>query len=64
MHRVLILGIDGYIGYPLALHLLGLGHEVFDDSRVEYGLRLEETRARIRFPLHLQHLRFNGFHGR
>ena len=27
-HRVLILGIDGYIGYPLAIHLLKLGYEV------------------------------------
>lgn len=27
-HRVLILGIDGYIGYALAQHLLGLGYEV------------------------------------
>jgi UDP-sulfoquinovose synthase len=28
MQRILILGIDGYIGYPLALHLLSLGYEV------------------------------------
>lgn len=28
MKRVLILGIDGYIGYPLALHLLEKGYEV------------------------------------
>ena len=26
--KVLILGIDGYIGWPLALHLKKLGHEV------------------------------------
>src|SRR3972149_4120437 len=28
MSRVLILGIDGYIGWPLALHLLNKGYEV------------------------------------
>lgn len=27
--RILILGIDGYIGYPLAQHLLNKGHEVY-----------------------------------
>uniref|UniRef100_A0A6M3Y627 Putative NAD-dependent dehydratase n=1 Tax=viral metagenome TaxID=1070528 RepID=A0A6M3Y627_9ZZZZ len=26
--RILVLGIDGYIGFPLALHLLQKGHEV------------------------------------
>src|SRR4030043_1137552 len=26
--RVLILGIDGYIGWPLALHLKSKGHEI------------------------------------
>ncbi|EQD58568.1 NAD-dependent epimerase/dehydratase, partial [mine drainage metagenome] len=26
--RVLILGIDGYIGWPLSLHLLERGHEI------------------------------------
>lgn len=26
--RILVLGADGYIGYPLTLHLLKLGHEV------------------------------------
>jgi len=27
--KILICGIDGYIGYPLALHLLNRGHQVF-----------------------------------
>ena len=34
--KILVLGYDGYIGYPLTLHLLKLGHEVYgvdDHSR-------------------------------
>ncbi len=27
--KVLILGIDGYIGFPLALRLIDQGHEVY-----------------------------------
>ena len=34
--KVLILGIDGYIGWPLANHLKGLGYEV---SGVDNGSR-------------------------
>ena len=26
--KVLVLGVDGYLGWPLALHLRELGHEV------------------------------------
>lgn len=26
--RILIAGVDGYLGWPLALTLAGLGHEV------------------------------------
>ena len=36
--KVLILGVDGYIGWPLALHLMGFGHEVYG---VDAGLRRE-----------------------
>lgn len=36
--RVLILGIDGYLGWPLAQYLAALGHEV---SGIDSGLRRE-----------------------
>ena len=39
--RILILGIDGYIGWPLALHLLERGHEVS-------GIDSFYTRRRVR----------------
>jgi len=28
--KILVLGSDGYIGYPLTLHLLNRGYEVMD----------------------------------
>ncbi|MGC8608735.1 MAG: NAD-dependent epimerase/dehydratase family protein, partial [Thermoplasmata archaeon] len=39
--KVLILGIDGYIGFPLAMHLMKRGHDV-------YGLDNFITRKRVR----------------
>ncbi len=39
--KVMIMGVDGYIGFPLALHLLKRGHEV-------YGLDNFITRKRVR----------------
>lgn len=39
--RVLILGVDGYIGWPLALHLLKHGHEVYgvDNLSRRHGVK-------------------------
>jgi len=40
--RVLILGIDGYIGWPLALHLLDKGHQV---AGLDSYVRRQRVRA-------------------
>jgi UDP-sulfoquinovose synthase len=40
--RVLILGIDGYLGYPLALSLLSDGHEV---CGIDAGYRRDQVRS-------------------
>ena len=39
--KIIVLGADGYIGYPLTLHLLNLGHDVFT-------LDNHSRRARVR----------------
>ena len=40
--KILVLGSDGYIGYPLTLHLLNRGHEVF-------GIDNYSRRKRVNF---------------
>ena len=41
--KVLITGIDGYSGWPLALHLLGRGHEVFGIDNFVTRRRVKEV---------------------
>jgi nucleoside-diphosphate-sugar epimerase len=41
--KVLILGNDGYIGYPLTLHLLKLGHDVFGVDNYSRRKRVSDT---------------------
>jgi UDP-sulfoquinovose synthase len=40
--KILILGIDGYIGWPLALHLLNLGHEIYGLDNYSRRTRVED----------------------
>jgi len=57
--KILILGADGYIGYPLTLHLLKLGHEVScidDESR---RLKVKEIGSESLTPITRSLQRYN-----
>ena len=41
--KVLVTGVDGYSGWPLALHLLGRGHEVFGIDNFITRRRVKEV---------------------
>src|SRR6266566_4774293 len=72
--RVLIAGIDGYLGWPLALHLATRGHEVYgidNFSRrrnvAEVGswsaIPIPNMRTRLEVARNLLGLRIKFFHG-
>ena len=72
--RVLIAGIDGYLGWPLALHLAARGHEVYgidNFSRrknvAEVGswsaIPIPNMRRRLEVARNLLGLRIKFFHG-
>ena len=72
--RVLIAGIDGYLGWPLALHLAARGHEVYgidNFSRrknvAEVGswsaIPIPNMRRRLEAARNLLGLRIKFFHG-
>ncbi|GAG32186.1 unnamed protein product, partial [marine sediment metagenome] len=41
--RVGIMGVDGYLGWPLAMHLVAWGHEVFGVDNFSRRARVKET---------------------
>ena len=72
--RVLVAGIDGYLGWPLALHLAARGHEVYgidNFSRrknvAEVGswsaIPIPNMRRRLEVARNLLGLRIKFFHG-
>lgn len=63
--KILLLGIDGYIGYPLALDLLSKGHEVVGLDNHARRARAKESLTPIASPSDReQYLRkFDGYGG-
>ena len=49
--KILILGIDGYIGWPLALHLKEQGHDVFGLDNLVRRYRVEHEGSVSLFPI-------------
>ena len=49
--NILILGIDGYIGWPLANHLKGLGHTVTGIDNFSRRYRVERCGSRSLIPI-------------
>ena len=49
--NVLILGIDGYIGWPLANHLKSLGHDVIGIDNFSRRFRVERCGSRSLIPI-------------
>uniref|UniRef100_A0A6H1ZWX3 Putative NADH dehydrogenase n=2 Tax=viral metagenome TaxID=1070528 RepID=A0A6H1ZWX3_9ZZZZ len=49
--RILVLGIDGYIGFPLALHLLQKGHEVCGVDNYSRRFRVGQVRSNSLTPI-------------
>lgn len=49
--RILILGWDGYIGYPLTQHLLSKGHNVFGIDNCSRRERVEEVGSNSLIPI-------------
>lgn len=64
--KVLILGIDGYIGYSLALHLLKKGHKILGVDNLSRRWRVSDLGSDSLTPIgsHLQRLKhFHTFPG-
>ena len=49
--KILVLGYDGYIGYPLTLHLLKLGHEVYGIDNVSRRRRITKLKSDSLTPI-------------
>lgn len=49
--KVLIPGVDGYLGFPLALHLLGRGHEVVGVDNLSRRRRVREVGSQSATPI-------------
>jgi nucleoside-diphosphate-sugar epimerase len=49
--RVLVLGIDGYIGWALALRLVSKNHEVYGMDNLSTRKAVEEIGSDSAFPL-------------
>jgi len=49
--RVLVCGMDGYIGWPLTLHLLSLGHEVYGFDNFSRRKNVEEIGSWSALPI-------------
>ncbi|MEM0130120.1 MAG: NAD-dependent dehydratase, partial [Thermoplasmatales archaeon] len=50
--RILILGIDGYIGWPLAMKLVSAGHEVTGVDNFYTRRRVGEVGSDSALPIH------------
>jgi len=72
--RVLIAGIDGYLGWPLALHLATRGHDVYGIDNFSRrknvaevgscsGIPIPNLRTRLEVARNLLGLRIKFFHG-
>jgi len=48
--KIMILGIDGYIGWPLAMHLANRGHEVSGLNAFKRRDWVREVVQILRFP--------------
>jgi len=49
--KILVLGFDGYIGFPLTLHLLNLGHEVYGVDDHSRRRRVNELNSDSLIPI-------------
>lgn len=49
--RVLICGVDGYIGFPLAMHLLKLGHSVYGVDCLLRRQMVSEVKCQSAIPI-------------
>ena len=49
--KILVLGYDGYIGYPLTLHLLKQGHEVYGIDNYSRRRRVNEFKSDSLTPI-------------
>ncbi len=61
--RVLILGIDGYIGWPLALHLLEGGHQVSGMDSFYTRRRVREVGSMSAIPIETMQKRIERIKG-
>lgn len=60
--RVLIPGIDGYLGFPLGLHLLSRGHEVIGIDNLSRRKRVREVGSHSATPIYSPFERFMALH--
>lgn len=64
--KVMVLGADGYLGRPLSLHLLRLGHEVIGVDNLSRRRRVREVGGRSAISLgnpYIWYNRVNELHG-
>ena len=64
--KVMVLGADGYLGRPLSLHLLRLGHEVIGVDYLSRRRRVREVGGRSAISLgnpYIWYNRVNALHG-
>ena len=56
--RVIVAGVDGYLGFPLALHLLARGHEVIGIDNLSRRKRVREIGSQSATPIYSPFERF------
>lgn len=62
--RILIAGIDGYLGWPLALHLAARGHDVAGIDSFQRRAWVAETGSQSATPIHSMNERLAAFEDR
>ncbi len=60
--KVMIPGVDGYLGWPLALHLLAQGHEVIGIDNLSRRRRVREVGSQSATPIYSPFERFMALH--
>ncbi len=60
--KVMIPGVDGYLGWPLALHLLAQGHEVIGIDNLSRRRRVREVGGQSATPIYSPFERFMALH--